>query len=122
MKKLILTLTILISSNALCSDELQIVDFRGVNAWQDANRVIASSQYYLIELAPFGKPWVPYIKEDKLECWKKKYTFKTIFLADGFAGYEGHIDNVLRREYAEQFNKMLTKKLIRNKLETECKL
>ena len=51
-----------------------------------------------------------------------EYTFKAIFLADGIAGYEGHIDNVLRQAYAEQFNKMLTSKLIRNKLEIECKL
>ena len=122
MKHLFLILIFFVSSKATCSEEVQIADFREANAWQDAHSVLASSQYYLIELVPFGQPWVPYIKEDKLKCWKKKYTFKIIYLSDGVAGYEGHIDNVLRREYAAQFNKMLTRKLIKNKLESECKI
>ena len=110
------------SLTAVCAEELQIADFREANVWQDAQSVLTSSQYYLIELVPFGQSLVPYIKEDKLNCWKKKYTFKIIYLSDGVAGYEGHIDNVLRREYAEQFNKMLTRKLIKNNLESECKI
>jgi hypothetical protein len=85
LKKLILIISIFVSTNVLCSDELQIADFPEVNAWHDAQSVLASSQYYLIELVSFGQSWVPYINE--VECWKKKYTFKAIFLADGIAGY-----------------------------------
>ena len=110
---------------AFCSEEdveVKIENFINANPWQDARNAIKNENYFLIELVPFGTRWIPSISKADVNCWKNKYPTKIIWLSDGITGYGTHIDNVLRKEYAKQFNKLLTKVLIRNKIEDECRV
>jgi hypothetical protein len=118
--KLTIILLLFLTTEVLSSTtKIEMEYAERADAWMDAKVAFQSNDYYLIQIQPLGKAFIPSITANNIGCWEKKYELRGINLSD-YGSYETLKYNHLIKLYASEFNRIMVKQLIHGKIESSC--